>query len=370
MNQLSIFVDGKTGIEAIQRQLAGVFDLRFRSLDQIREMAPEPYLVFDIDMHDGRHLLETKEWLKRKPKDSKVVFVIDETSRSEKIQARALGATDVIHRPIDGKALLKLLWGDFDALALDTADPPLKSDPAVAPAFDALENVFSSACLGAPLDLQKVHSAGAVLVDCIESQGLGSWISNVRRHHSLTYQHSLLVTGVAVSFGHHLGFSKKDCQRLSFAGMLHDIGKARIPISILEKPGRLDKDEMIVMRKHPEYGLDALKSVPDIDREMVDMVLHHHELLDGMGYPHGLKAKEISDLVRIMTISDIFGALIERRSYKEPMSGKDAYQILLDMGPKLDKELVREFRFASGLVVAAPSLVPDAAPAGQSARTN
>ena len=57
MNQLSIFVDGKTGTEAIQRQLAGVFDLRFRSLDQIREMAPEPYLVFDIDMHDGRHLL-------------------------------------------------------------------------------------------------------------------------------------------------------------------------------------------------------------------------------------------------------------------------------------------------------------------------
>ena len=152
--------------------------------------------------------------------------------------------------------------------------------------------------------------------------------------------------------------------------MLHDIGKARIPISILEKPARLDNDELIIMRKHPEYGLDALKSVPDIDQDMVDMVLHHHELLDGTGYPHGLKAKEISDLVRIMTISDIFGALIERRSYKEPMSGKDAYQILLDMGPKLDKELVREFRFASGLVVAAPSLVPDAAPVGQSERTN
>ena len=140
--------------------------------------------------------------------------------------------------------------------------------------------------------------------------------------------------------------------------MLHDIGKARIPISILEKPGRLDKDEMTVMRKHPEYGLDALKSVLGVDKEMIDMVLHHHEHLDGMGYPHGLKANEISDLVRIITISDIFGALIEQRSYKEPMSGKDAYQILLDMGPKLDKDLVREFRFASGLVIAAPSPAP------------
>lgn len=62
-----------------------------------------------------------------------------------------------------------------------------------------------------------------------------------------------------------------------------------------------------------------------------------------------------------MTISDIFGALIERRSYKEPMSGTDAYQILLYMGPKLDMDLVREFRFASGLKVAAPSPVPEAA---------
>ncbi len=79
-----------------------------------------------------------------------------------------------------------------------------------------------------------------------------------------------------------------------------------------------------------------------------------------MGYPHGPKGNKISDLVRIMTISDIFGALIERRSYKGPMSGKDAYQILLDMGSKLDKELVREFRFVSGLKVAEPSPAPEA----------
>jgi HD-GYP domain-containing protein (c-di-GMP phosphodiesterase class II) len=67
-------------------------------------------------------------------------------------------------------------------------------------------------------------------------------------------------------------------------------------------------------------------------------------LLDGSGYPHGLMANEISDLVRIMTISDIFGALIERRSYKPPLSGDAAYQILTDMGPKLDVDLVRAFR--------------------------
>jgi HD-GYP domain-containing protein (c-di-GMP phosphodiesterase class II) len=79
------------------------------------------------------------------------------------------------------------------------------------------------------------------------------------------------------------------------------------------------------------------------------MVVHHHEYLDGSGYPHGLRANEISDLVRIMTICDIFGALIEQRSYRAPMPGAKAYQILVELGPKLDKELVREFEFAARL---------------------
>jgi HD-GYP domain-containing protein (c-di-GMP phosphodiesterase class II) len=154
---------------------------------------------------------------------------------------------------------------------------------------------------------------------------------------------------LAAAFGQQIGLSRADRQRLSFAGMLHDIGKARIPLAILEKPARLDEQELAVMRKHPQYGFDALATMPGLPAEMLDMVVHHHEYLDGSGYPHGLQSNEISDLVQIMTIADVFGALIERRSYKAPLSGEAAYQILLDMGPKLDKDLVREFRFASRL---------------------
>ena len=98
------------------------------------------------------------------------------------------------------------------------------------------------------------------------------------------------------------------------------------------------------MKKHPQFGFDALGTVQGLPAEMLDMVVHHHEYLDGSGYPHGLHASEISDLVRIITIADVFGALIERRSYRPPFSGSAAFQVLLDMGPKLDKDLVREFR--------------------------
>ena len=358
MHRLTVFSDAGGGVDAIQRDLGHIFDLRIVPLSLLQDAAPGQFQVFDVNLSGGARVDEIKKWLKHRPKGGKVVFAIDKTSRAERIQAYALGATDIVHRPIGGRALLKLLLGDFNSLSLDTSVPPLRFFPATGPVLSAMENAFSSACLGAPIDLDSVHAAGDALVHCIESQGLGPWIGNVRRHHSRTYQHSLIVTGVAVAFGQNLGFSAHDRENLAFAGILHDIGKARIPLSILEKPSSLDADEMAIMRKHAEYGFDALASVPGISNDILDMVAHHHEYLDGSGYPHGLKADEISDLVRIITIADIFSALIERRSYRRPMSGEDAYQKLLELGSKLDTELVREFQFAAGLTVVSPEWGP------------
>jgi HD-GYP domain-containing protein (c-di-GMP phosphodiesterase class II) len=82
---------------------------------------------------------------------------------------------------------------------------------------------------------------------------------------------------------------------------------------------------------------------------MADVVIHHHEYLDGSGYPHGLRGSQISDLVRMVTIADVFAALIDRRSYKPTLPSAAAYQVLCDFGPKLDEHLVREFRFVSKL---------------------
>jgi len=304
--------------------------------------------VIDIDLGNDPGLLRLKEWLKGKPENAKIIFVADRASRLQEARAYALGATGIIHRPIDRHALLAKLRDSEATLAtLPAAQEELP--PGVAAATDALQSIFSAAWSGAPVNSITVQLASDAIVDQLAAQGLSGWIETVRMHHSQTYQHSLLVTGLAVAFGEHIGVSRWDRQRLSFAGMLHDIGKAQIPLAILEKPGPLDEDELAVMHKHPEYGLDALRTTSDLPAEMLDMVVHHHELLDGSGYPHGLHGSEISDLVRIMTISDIFGALIERRSYKPPLSGDAAYQILLDMGPKLDRDLVRAFKLVSGV---------------------
>jgi putative nucleotidyltransferase with HDIG domain len=344
MYQLVVISDSRATTSALREKLLGVLDVQFATLQEALACPPGPATLFDIDLAKELALPQLKRWIGSKPANAKAMFLVNKGSHLQEARACALGATDVLPRPLDYRALLTKLWGDVASLSVDAGNAALRKSPAVCAAIDTLQNIFSAACLGEQLDAPAINSAGDAVVSHVETQGLNAWIETVRTHHSATYQHCLLVTGLAVAFGQQIRVSRADRQRLSFAGMLHDIGKARIPLAILEKPSRLTDGEMDVMKKHPQFGFDALKTAPGLPAEMLDMVVHHHEYLDGSGYPHGLTAREISDLVRMITIADVFGALIERRSYKAPLSGTAAYNILLDMGPKLDKDLVREFR--------------------------
>jgi putative nucleotidyltransferase with HDIG domain len=286
MHQISVVGEMRARPEELARALADLFVIDFRPMPVALECAPKHHTLIDIDLNDDPQLLRLKQWLRRKPRGAKVVFVTDKTSRLQEVRAYGLGATAIIHHPIDGRTLLNKLWGDGATLATISGAPQGELTAGVAAATDALRNIFSAACSGAPVDVTAVQTASHAIVSQLEKQGLSAWIEAVRMHHSQTYQHCLLVTGLAVAFGEQIGASRKDRERLSFAGMLHDIGKARIPLAILEKPDHLDENEMSVMRKHPGYGLDALSTASALPAEMLDMVIHHHEYLDGSGYPH------------------------------------------------------------------------------------
>jgi putative nucleotidyltransferase with HDIG domain len=344
MDQLSIVADTADDASHIGRQVTGIFTTQSYLRDRLPKAKPGKYTIVDIDLANKTHLSDLRQWLERRPKGGKVIFAVERGVRREAVQAYAAGATEVVDRPVEGKALLLKLFGDIGSMFGDDALAAMNSEDGVSKGGDALRGIFLSAVSGVPVDLATIDAAGQAVVAHIEQEGLVRWIDTVRHHHSQTYQHCLLVTGIAVTFGRQLGFSETDKRKLAFAGLLHDIGKAKIPLAILEKPAPLDAAEVEVMKQHPLLGYETLQNMQGIDPDMLDMVVHHHEYLDGSGYPHALEARQLSDLVRMITIADVFGALIERRSYKEPMPGEQAYQILEDMGPKLDKDLLREFR--------------------------
>jgi putative nucleotidyltransferase with HDIG domain len=349
MQKVLIVTDSASKAAAIRQQLDGAFETQFVDVSQISQAEAPERLLFDVDLANGSRVVELKAWLERKPQQRRFIFAIDRSSHLQAIQAKALGAGAVLHRPFDRKALIRTLLREVRSLSDVNPTDPIRTSPGVGKALDAFRGIFDAVCVGAPLEPAAINSASEAVIMRMEAQGLGSWIDTVRKHHSQTYQHCLIVTGVTVAFAQHLGFSRSDQLRMSFGAMLHDIGKARIPLEVLEKPSALTSNERTLMSKHPEYGLEALKDRAGLSQELLDIVLHHHEYLDGSGYPHGLSGNEISDPVRIVTICDIFGALLERRAYKAPLAPPTAYEILLGMGDKLDKDLVREFGFAQSI---------------------
>ena len=273
----------------------------------------------------------------------KRIFLIDRKGRLSVVQAYALGATHVLANPVNQVQLLAKL-ADDDACAIPSGETMSSGQEAASAGAASIAAMFPAVMSGSPIDVRDAKSAGAKIAESIAENGLSDWLTTVRRHHEGTYQHCLLVTGVAVDFGLSLGMARADIERLYSAAMFHDIGKARIPLAVLDKPGRLDESERALIETHPAAGYEVLKGTAGISPEILDAVRHHHEYLDGSGYPDALCAESITDVVRILTISDIFAALIEHRTYKPPMSREKAYEILLGMNGKLEKPLVEAFR--------------------------
>jgi putative nucleotidyltransferase with HDIG domain len=295
-------------------------------------------LMVDIDLRQMARVDQVRFILEQLTSIPEKLFVVHNLSRSMVAQAHALGATAIISRPKE--AILKVAQiEEAETAEEDNAADPTRRWTKV---WSLRLDVFGCAPWR-PLKLVDAKRATSKITR-VGQDGLSTWLDEVRRYHEGTFQHCLLVTGVAVAFGLDVGFSGGDVSRLGMAATLHDIGKARIPLSILDKPGRLDPEEEEIIRRHPAIGYDLLKGVSGISPEILDGVRHHHEYLDGSGYPDGLAGSQISDLVRLLTISDIFAALVESRPYRPPMARQDAYQILCGMEGKLEGALVKAFR--------------------------
>src|ERR1700741_1170851 len=273
------------------------------------------------------------------------LFVLADALHHGAMQAWALGATDTIWRPFDAQGILQRIRAAFpDASEYDETDRGKSLNRGVEAAHAVMVKIFEKLPAGQPLKFADVVQAETRILRAIKHSSLREWLTNVGCHHADSYRHCLFVTGFAVAFAQHLGMREEDQRRLTRAALLHDVGKAFIPTAILDKPGKLSEEEKNEMRKHPRLGHDALALQGGYPPEMLDVVLHHHELLDGTGYPNGLRGNQISDIVRLTTVVDIYAALVEKRAYRLPFTHARAFGIMESMGAKLDQQLLQAFR--------------------------
>src|SRR2546421_5573566 len=261
------------------------------------------------------------------------------------MQAWALDVSDTISRPFDAQAILQRIRSAFpDSNEFDTTDRGKVLNSGVAAAHAVMVKIFEKLPAGVSLTFNDIVEAENKILKAIKHSSLREWLTTVGCHHAGSYRHCLFVTGFAVAYAQHLGMRDDDQRRLARAALLHDVGKAFIPVAILDKPGPLMLEEMEEMRQHPRRGYDALAVQGGFPPEMLDVVLHHHEFLDGTGYPNGLAGNQISDIVRLTTIVDIYAALVEKRAYRLPYTHVRAFALMEGMGGKLDQQLLQAFR--------------------------
>ena len=163
-------------------------------------------------------------------------------------------------------------------------------------------------------------------------------------------EHSLRVAAISQGIGLLQGLSSEEMEVLGIGCLIHDIGKIAIPDNILLKPGRFNNIDRKIMSMHPTIGARYLDSRYHDDR-VIEIVLKHHERLDGSGYPKGLKGDDISTMVRIVSVADTYEALIAKRPYKSPLSSSQAMKIL--------KEEVKEGRLDADITAALEEVVYD-----------
>ncbi|GBF10242.1 HD-GYP domain-containing protein [Tepidibacillus sp. HK-1] len=159
------------------------------------------------------------------------------------------------------------------------------------------------------------------------------------------YTHSLQVAIYSISMGMAKGYNQQQLSELGLGAMLHDIGKTKVPISVLEKKEPLTEEEFALIRSHTEYGFDLLRKEPGIPLLSAHCAYQHHERINGGGYPRGLSGDDIHEYARIVAIADVYDALVSKRAYKNTILPHEALEFLYSKaGVDFDRDLLELFR--------------------------
>ncbi|MBB2484365.1 HD-GYP domain-containing protein [Mitsuaria sp. WAJ17] len=214
----------------------------------------------------------------------------------------------------------------------------------------AVINLFGEARLGKAIDAEQCLPLVEEVANSV-SRNPSALISlaRLKTKDDYTYMHSVAVCALMVSLSRHMGLNEAQTREAGLAGLLHDVGKMAMPIDVLNKPGQLTDDEFAVMRSHPVRGYEMLLEGGAVPAAALDVCLHHHEKIDGSGYPKKLKGDEISLLARMGAVCDVYDAITSTRPYKNAWDPAGSIQRMAQWTGHFDPVVFQAFVKSVGI---------------------
>lgn len=281
-----------------------------------------PFLFQGFIIREQKELTQLKELCK---------FVYIDESQSEHLQREkhsGANAQPLVKRPYQSiEKVLPESIGTYDR------------------AKQALDKALYSFRVSEDISMPEVRQAVRSCVsNIIKNPHAMLWLTQIKNKDDYTAEHSVRVSVIAVALGRELGLNNAELEDLGIGAMLHDVGKVKVPDEILNKEGKLDDDEHLIIKKHTEFGHDMLLSKSDVPAAALDVAYNHHEQLDGKGYPRGLKGDEIPYFAKIVSAADAFDAITSDRVYRKGRSSLEALRILYDCrGSQFDEHIINAF---------------------------
>ncbi len=214
----------------------------------------------------------------------------------------------------------------------------------------AVVSMFEEVRMGKAVDVGGARELVEEISDSI-ARNPGALISMARLKTAddYTYMHSVAVCAMMVALAKQLGLDEAQTRSLGMAGLLHDLGKVAMPMDVLNKPGKLTDAEFDIMKTHPTEGFKMLKASPNVDPIALDVVLHHHEKIDGSGYPERFKGDQISLYSKMGAVCDVYDAITSNRPYKSGWDPAESLRKMAEWKGHFDPKVFQAFVKSMGI---------------------
>ncbi|MDG1751385.1 MAG: HD-GYP domain-containing protein [Thalassotalea sp.] len=209
---------------------------------------------------------------------------------------------------------------------------------------EKVKELLLNASTAKPLSIEAMAElAGEITNSITRNEHAMTILTRIRQKSNYQWEHAINCAVLICGFSLYLGFKKGTVQELTLGALLHDIGTAKVSRAILEKQEKLTKNEMSVVKKHVFWGVELSKREGFTSPILIDMLVNHHERLDGSGYPRGIAGDKISKLSRITAVVDVYDAMTGDKPYKKGMLPQAVFRHLLNEKNKFDPDIVQKF---------------------------